>query len=118
VKQVQSNARTDDQLTVILYDTANWVISGQGGQILCFAASLRRAVERADDLAASGAVVTSLSRRPFDNIIVPAGQIERLRKIIAGFEVAPIKYSEVWADRLPGEPRPAGEGERAGHKTL
>jgi hypothetical protein len=48
VKQSQSNAKTDDQLALNLYDTANWVISGQGQQILCFAASLRRAVERAE----------------------------------------------------------------------
>jgi hypothetical protein len=98
VTQVQSDTETDDQLGLILYDTADWAVVGQEGQSLCFAASLRRALDRAADLAADGAVVTALSRLPFDNIIVNSDQMRRLRKVIAGLEVAPIKYSEAWAD--------------------
>ena len=96
--QVQSDTETDDQLGLILYDTADWAVVGQEGQSLCFAASLRRALDRAADLAADGAVVTALSRLPFDNIIVNPDQMRRLRKVIAGLEVAPIKYSDAWAD--------------------
>ena len=98
VKQAQSNLKTDEQLELILYDTADWAIVGQEGQSLCFAASLRRALDRAADLAADGAVVTTISRLPFDNIIVNPNQMLRLRKAIAGLEVAPIKYSDEWAD--------------------
>jgi hypothetical protein len=98
VKQAQPNLRTDEQLDLVLYDTADWAVVGREGHALCFAASLRRALDRAADLAADGAVVTALSRLPFDNIIVNPDQMLRLRKIVAGLEVAPIKYSEAWAD--------------------
>jgi hypothetical protein len=98
VKQAQSSLKTDEQLDLILYDTADWAIVGREGQALCFAASLRRALDRAADLAANGAVITAISRLPFDNIIVNPDQMLRLRKLIAGLEVAPIKFSEAWAD--------------------
>jgi hypothetical protein len=98
VKCVQSDIKTDDQLELILHDTADWAVVGQGGQFLCFAASLGRALDRAADLAADGAVVTAVSRLPFDNIVVCSDQMRRLRKVIAGREVAPIKYSDEWAD--------------------
>jgi hypothetical protein len=98
VTQLQSDIKTDEQLDLILYNTADWAIIGQEGQSLCLAASLRRALDRAAGLAADGAVVTSLSRLPFDNIIVNPDQMLRLRKVIAGLEVAPIKYTEAWAD--------------------
>jgi len=94
VKQAEPGLKSDEQLYLILYDTADWAIVGRQGQSLCFAASLRRALDRAADLAADGAVVTALSRLPFDSIIVSPDQMLRLRKIIAGLEVAPIKYSE------------------------
>jgi hypothetical protein len=98
VKQARSSLKTDEQLDLILYDTADWAVVGQGGRFLCFAASLRRALDRAAALAADGAVVTALSRLPFDNIIVYSDQMRRLRNMVAGREVAPIKYSESWAD--------------------
>jgi hypothetical protein len=98
VTQVQSDIETDDQLSLILYDTADWAVVGQEGHALCFTANLRRALDRAADLAADGAVVTALSRRPFDNVIVLPDQMLRLRKIVAGLEVAPIKFSDAWSD--------------------
>jgi hypothetical protein len=98
VTQVQSDIKTDEQLDLIVYNTADWAIIGHGGQSLCVAASLRRALDRAAGLAANGAVVTALSRLPSDNIIVNSDQMLRIRKVIAGLEVAPIKYSQAWAD--------------------
>jgi hypothetical protein len=100
VKLVQSNVKTDEQLESILHDTADWVVTGHGGQVLCFAASLRRAVDRAAILAADGAVIANLSRLPFDNIVVGADQMRRLRNAIAGREVEPIKFSDNWVDDL------------------
>jgi hypothetical protein len=89
MEQVQSAGRTDEELEAILHDTADWAIVGQAGQVLSFAASLHRAVGRTEDLAISGAIVTALSRLPFDNIIVDAGQISSLRKMLADRELTP-----------------------------
>lgn len=81
--------RSDEQLEAILSETGHWVVNGQQGQALCFAASLRRAIERSVELAASGAVVTRICRLPSDNIIVLPVQIARLRQMIAVREVIP-----------------------------
>ena len=80
------NSRTDDQLEAILTETGDWVVNGRQGRVLCLAASLGRALERAEAYAASGAVVIAITRLPADNIIVFAGQMERLRRRIAGRE--------------------------------
>jgi len=97
-----SSRQTDQILEAILYDTCQWSIEGQGGQSLGFAASLRRALDREADFAASGAVVTALTRRPLDNIIVLPDQIARLRKIVAGRETPPIKLNAL--DDMDFEP--------------
>ena len=78
-----SNRRSDDQLAAMLHDTGDWAVAGRRGQPLCSAASLGRAIERAVEYAASGAVVVAICRLPSDDIIVFPDQIERLRKIIA-----------------------------------
>ena len=85
------NHRSEEQLEAILHQTGHWVVNGQQGQVLCFAASLRRAIDKSIEYAASGAVVTAICSLPSDNIIVSPAQIERLRKGIAGREVPPIK---------------------------
>lgn len=79
----RSNCRSDEQLEAILNETGHWVVNGQQGRVLCFAASLRRALERASEFAASDAIVVAICRLPSDNIIVFSGQIERLVKRIA-----------------------------------
>jgi hypothetical protein len=43
---VRSNRRSDEQLEAILGETGHWVVNGQQEQALCFAASLRQAIER------------------------------------------------------------------------
>jgi hypothetical protein len=83
--------RTDEQLDIMLCEVGNWVVNGRAGQVLCHAPSLRQAIERAMEYAASGAVVIALTRLPADNIVVFADQTNRLRKIIAGRETPPIK---------------------------
>jgi hypothetical protein len=89
---VRSNFRTDEQLHAILPEAGNWVVNGQQGRVLGFAGSLRRAMERAADYAASGAVVVALCRLPSDNIVVQPDQIRRLQKRITEAEiVAPVE---------------------------
>jgi hypothetical protein len=83
------NRQTDAQLEAILAETGHWVIYGKSGQVLFTAATLRRALDKSAQLAASGAVVIAICRLPSDNIIVFPEQIERIRKIISGRNPAP-----------------------------
>ena len=83
MKNVHSNRRSDEQLEALLYETGHWVVNGNQGQVLGFAASLGRAIERSAEYAASGAVVVAICQLPSDSIIVFPGQIERLRGILA-----------------------------------
>jgi hypothetical protein len=78
-----SSSRTDEQLEAILNQVGHWVVNGQQGQVLCFAASLRQAIDRANQYGLSGAVVTAVCRLPSDNIIVFSRQIDRLRSVVA-----------------------------------
>jgi len=76
--------RSDEQLEVILFETAAWTINGHNGQVFCTVPSLRLALDRATAFAASGAVVVALCRKPGNNIIVFDAQIRRLRKLCTG----------------------------------
>jgi hypothetical protein len=82
---LQSSWRTNDQLLAILDDTGNWVVNGQGGQILGVGASLRRAMDRVEAFAMSGAVVVALRRHTSDIVVFPS-QIQELGRLIAGRE--------------------------------
>jgi hypothetical protein len=75
----QGKNRTDEQLTVIFDETDDWVVKGRRGSILCHAASLLAALDRAADFGTSGAVVMAICRLPATNIIVFPEQIARLR---------------------------------------
>jgi 2-methylisocitrate lyase-like PEP mutase family enzyme len=77
-----SSRRTDEQLEAILDETAHWVVNGRQGQALCATGSLHQALDRANQYASSGAVVTAVCRLPGDNIIVFAEQMKRLRRTI------------------------------------
>jgi hypothetical protein len=90
VMGIRSDQWTDEQLEAILDETAHWVVSGQQGRVLGFAASLRRAIDRYTEYGRSGAVVTSLRRLPSDNIVVLPAQVARLRMIITVREIAPL----------------------------
>lgn len=79
--QYAASYRTDEQLEVVLFETASWTINGRNGQVLWTAPSLQSALEKAANIAASGAVVVALCRLPGDNIIVFEAQAERLRKL-------------------------------------
>jgi hypothetical protein len=85
------NHRSDEQLEAILYETGHWVVNGQGGRALCFATSLRHAMERPIKYGISGATVVAICRLPSDNIIVFSEQIFRLRKFISERDLAPAK---------------------------
>ena len=92
--QYSGNRSSDEQLDALLFETAVWSINGRNGQVFCTAASLRRALNRAADFAASGAVVVALCRTPGDNIIVFEGQATRLRKLCTDREGAPSRGAD------------------------
>jgi hypothetical protein len=79
MSDAQTNRWTDDELRAILNETGRWAVNGQQGQVLCLAASLQRAIERASDYALSDAVVVGVSRLPCDDIVIAPAQIDRLR---------------------------------------
>ena len=73
--------RSDEQLEAIFCETANWAVLGRG-QVLCVAASLERAIQRAAEYSLSDAVVTEISTLPRGDIRILAPQINRLRQMI------------------------------------
>ncbi|MGD0434536.1 MAG: hypothetical protein ABSA58_25940 [Acetobacteraceae bacterium] len=84
----------------MLTETANWVIYGARGKVLGFAASPRRALDRALEYARSGAVVLAVAQLASDNVVVFPAQMDRLRKVIAGREVPPIRHTDTFADTI------------------
>ena len=91
--QYPGNRRSDDQLEAILFETAEWTVVGRNGNTLCTAPSLRRALDRAADFAVSGAIVLAICRTG-ESIIVFEAQAERLRKLCAGLELAPLRETD------------------------
>jgi hypothetical protein len=77
-----SSRRADEQLEAMLHDVGLWAVNGRQGEVLCSAPSLARAMARAEQYAASGAVVIAICRLPGNSIIVFAEQMARLRRNI------------------------------------
>jgi hypothetical protein len=72
------NRRTDDHLGLILHETANWTVNGRNGVALCEVASLRLAIDKAANFTAMGRQVVALVRRRPVELVVFAGQIQKL----------------------------------------
>jgi hypothetical protein len=89
---LSSSHRTDEQLYLGLRETGDWTVNGRGGRVLCVAPSLRLAIDRARDYAASGAIVVALCRLPLDNVIIFAEQLTRLRTLLEERESDPVPY--------------------------
>ena len=73
-----STRRSDEQLWLILYETANWAVTGTRGVVLCEVASLRCAVEKAAEFGALGHRVVGLVRRARPETVVFSAQFQRL----------------------------------------
>ena len=86
-----SNRRSDEQLETILCETSHWAVNGRQGQVLCYAASLRQAIDRSVKFSASGAPVIAICRLPSDNIVVFPEQVLRLRKFISERDLVPTR---------------------------
>ena len=85
----QQTYRTDEQLEALLDGTGNWIVNASDGLIMGSAVtSLSEALRTAAMYSAEGQVVRSVRRLPPDGIVVPAGQMERLSKVIAIWEPA------------------------------
>ena len=95
-----SSYRTDEKLDAILEETAEWAIHVRRGRILCFASSLRDALDKSAAHAGSGITVEVLTRRPSDDIVVHAAQITRMQRHIVGLEIA-AKHERLRSRKAP-----------------
>jgi hypothetical protein len=66
-------------------------VNGRQGQVLCYGASLRQAIDRSERFSTSGAVVIAICRLPSDNIVIFSEQIDRLRRSITVRELIPVE---------------------------
>jgi hypothetical protein len=73
-----STRRSDEELALILHETASWTVKGSHGAVLCEVASLRCAVDKATELSAIGQRIVAFVRGGHSNIVVFSGQIQRL----------------------------------------
>jgi hypothetical protein len=78
-----SKRRFDDQLDAVLDEPGAWTVNGPRDTILCEAASLRIATEKAVAFAARGHEIVALVHRSPPGIIVFASQLRRLAHRIA-----------------------------------
>jgi hypothetical protein len=77
-----SSRRTDEQLAAILYETSTWSVNGASGEVLCTAASLRHAFQKAEEYIFAHETVTGVARRPHYDIIVYRAQLERVGMLV------------------------------------
>jgi len=70
---------SDAQLEAMRYETANWIVEGQQGQILGRAASLDCAIVRATDYGLSDAIVVALTRT-HPRMRIPIQQLSKFMK--------------------------------------
>jgi hypothetical protein len=85
-----STRRSDEELEIILHETANWTVMGFQGRIFCEAASLRLAIDKFETLGHKGRQVSALIRIRPTKIMVFPGQILKLANYLAELEPYPI----------------------------
>jgi hypothetical protein len=83
----RSIRRTDDQLMEMLDQSGVWIVHGSGDRILGAAATLRRALDRADNQTLSGAVIVAIARVPPSRVFIFQDQILRLCSLVQEEEV-------------------------------
>jgi hypothetical protein len=88
--------RTDQQLEAIIAETGEWAVVGSNDRLLCRAASLRHAIEKALDQMFGPHVVIALVRRPSDHIVVFADQMFRIWERIITSEM-PKDYQSIFS---------------------
>jgi hypothetical protein len=69
---------SDEQLAYMLHETANWSVTSTNGKILCEAASLHCAVERAVEFGTLGHRIVTLVRERAPGVVLFSGQIRTL----------------------------------------
>jgi len=78
-----STYRSDEKLDAILEETGEWAVHVRGGGILCFASSLRDALDKSAANASSGTTVEVLTRNPSEDIVVHSAQMVRMQSIVS-----------------------------------
>jgi hypothetical protein len=79
----KSKLRYDEQLAALLDKAGSWTVNGARDTVFCEATSLRGAIERAAELAARGREIVAVVHRPRPEIVVFAGQLQRLTNNIS-----------------------------------
>jgi hypothetical protein len=77
----ESIRRSDEQLKEMFEDPGTWIIHGSS-QTFGVATTLRRALDKADTYARSGAIVVAIARPPPNRLFVFADQIARLARLL------------------------------------
>jgi hypothetical protein len=85
---------SDEQLMVILDETADWAVNGTAGIVVSHAASLRDAILAAGRDISAGREVRAVTRLAPNRITVFRDQIARLVGLIAIERTQPIRKSE------------------------
>jgi hypothetical protein len=99
-----SRRRSDEQLEFVLYETANWMVYGGQGLVLCEVASLRLAIEKAAEFAARGREVVAVVRRPSAEIVVFSGQLRKLTNLLSESRNSEARCKLGHANRVSGPP--------------
>jgi hypothetical protein len=80
---ITSNRRGDEQLESVLYKTANCLVHGVQGVVLCEGESLGFAIEKAAEFAARGREIAAVVRRPSPEIALFSGQLRKLTNLLS-----------------------------------
>jgi len=79
------NYRTDYQLAAILFETGEWEMTGERGELIDIAPSLHTAIQRARADPANSPL-GKIIKRSGDQIVVMPTQVERLVELLASLE--------------------------------
>jgi hypothetical protein len=104
-----SSYRNDENLNAILDEVSEWAVHARRGRILCFASSLRDALEKYGTHTSAGVSVEVLTRLPSDDIVVHSAQIVRMKSHIVSLEIVANQKRKHLTKTLrtpPGIPRP------------
>jgi hypothetical protein len=96
-----SSRRTDEQLATIMGVTCDWLVRGSDGKVLTVAASLNHAIETALGFEAINQKVVALTRQPSGDVIIFAGQIQRLAGLFHADRPTVVRETDLPNSQIP-----------------
>jgi hypothetical protein len=98
-----STRRTDEKLVSILSETANWIVNGVQGVVLCEVATLRLAIEKAARFDARGRDVVALIRGRPAQIVVLSGQVRKSTNLQVEAKTSPRRRVAAFTSETAGD---------------